>query len=44
MSAFTAPHAPVLERALCILVVVLMVVAVLYAAWLGIRYYPDIRV
>jgi hypothetical protein len=43
-ASFVAPHAPVLERALCILVVVLIALAVVYSAWIAVSNYSEIRV
>jgi len=37
-------RAPLLQRALCILVVLIMVVAVLYAAWISIGNFSRIGV
>ena len=36
--------APVLQRALCLIVVVIMALAVLYAAWIGIGNFSRIGV
>jgi hypothetical protein len=38
------PRAPVLQRALCVLVVLIMALAVLYAAWISIGNFSRIGV
>ena len=44
MDSSTPTHQPAVERALCILVVAIMIIAVIYAAWISIGNFSRIGV